>query len=114
MKTITIGVSTLQQTRLRMAAAFRGEEQGEFLSFASVELLWRTMTPRRWDIIRVLTGQAQMSLRAISRILTRDIKTIHGDVHALLDAGILKKTEDKKIIFPYDSIHVDFTITKAA
>jgi predicted transcriptional regulator len=40
----------------------------------------------------------------------RDVKTTHGDVHALLNAGILKKTDDGKIVFPYDAIHVDFMI----
>ncbi len=114
MKTVTVGISTLDQMQNRMAAAFKGESQGAFLSFASVELLWKTMTPRRWDIIRAMTGQPEMSLRSVSRILERDVKTVHGDIHALLDAGILERTENKKILFPYDSIHVDFTITKAA
>jgi len=36
-----------------------------------------------------------------------------GDVHAFLNAGLLDKTEDGKIVFPYDAIHVDF-IVKAA
>ncbi len=97
-----------------MAAAFKGEKQGEFLTFGSVELLWRTMTPRRWDLIRALTGQGAMSLRSLSRLVERDVKTTHGDVHALLDAGILEKTEAGKVIFPYDAVHVDFTIGKAA
>jgi hypothetical protein len=40
MNTVTIGVSDLDRARQRMAAAFRGEPQGSFLSFASIELLW--------------------------------------------------------------------------
>ncbi|HHW77527.1 MAG TPA: transcriptional regulator, partial [Xanthomonadaceae bacterium] len=43
----------------------------------------------------------------------RDVKAVHGDVRALLNAGLLDKTEDGKIVFPYDAIHVDF-IVKAA
>ncbi len=114
MNTVIIGISSLDQAQQRVAAAFRGESQGAFLSFTSVERLWHTITPRRWDIIRALTGQGRMTLRGIARLIKRDVKTTHGDVHALLDAGILEKTDDGKVIFLYDAVHVDFTITKAA
>jgi hypothetical protein len=33
---------------------------------------------------------------------------LNGDVRALLNAGLLDKTEDGKIVVPYDAIHVDF------
>lgn len=114
MNTVTIGVSDIEQARRRAAAAFRGERQGAFLTFASVDLLWRTMTPRRWGIIRAMTGREPMSLRGLARLVGSDVKTAHGDVHALLGAGIIEKTEEGKLVFPYDAVHVDFTITKAA
>jgi hypothetical protein len=34
---------------------------------------------------------------------------VHTDVHALLDAGMLRRTDDGEIEFPYDTVHVDFT-----
>lgn len=114
MNVVTVGVSDVDQARRRMAAAFRGEKQGAFLTFASVELLWRTMTPRRWSIVQAMTGQGAMTLRGLARTIGRDVKTTHGDVHALLDAGIIEKTTDGRLIFPYDAVRVDFTITKAA
>lgn len=114
MNTVTVGVASIEQAKHRMAAAFRGEAQGSFISFASVELLWRTLTPRRFHVLRAMTGQGAMSLRALSRRVERDVKTTHGDVHALIDAGIVEKTEKGEIVFPYDAIHVDFTITNAA
>ena len=43
----------------------------------------------------------------------RKMRIADGDVHAFLNAGLLDKTEDGKIVFPYDAIHVDF-IVKAA
>ena len=114
MNTVTIGVSDIAQAKRRMAAAFRGERQGAFLTFASVDLLWRTMTPHRWGIVQAMAGQNAMSLRAVARAVGRDVKSVHGDVHALLDAGVLEKTAEGRLIFPYDAVHVDFTITKAA
>ena len=41
MKTVTLGVSSIEDTKRQMAAAFRGEQQGEFISFASIGLLWK-------------------------------------------------------------------------
>ncbi|WP_218578412.1 hypothetical protein [Vineibacter terrae] len=38
----------------------------------------------------------------------------HADVHALLNAGVLERVEDDRIAFPYDAVHVDFTLTRAA
>ena len=40
-------------------------------------------------------------------------KAVHGDVQALLLAGVLDRTE-RGVVFAYDAIHVDFTLTKAA
>jgi len=114
MNTVTIGVSTFEQAMQRSAAAFRGEPQGERISFASVELLWKTLTPRRWELVRAMAGQGSMTIRAAARLTGRDVKTTHGDVQALLSNDILEKDGEGKIAFPYDAVHVDFTITKVA
>jgi hypothetical protein len=38
---------------------------------------------------------------------------MHGDVQSLLKAGVLDRTEDGRIVFPYDQIHVDFIVRAA-
>lgn len=50
MNRVTIGVSDIEALKQRTEAAFRGEPQGERISFASVELLWKALTPRRWGV----------------------------------------------------------------
>jgi hypothetical protein len=35
-------------------------------------------------------------------------------VQALITAGIIDRTDDGKILFPYDAVHVDFMLWKAA
>ena len=40
----------------QLAAAFRGEYVGEFISFVTVELLWKVLTAKRWDILQAMTG----------------------------------------------------------
>ena len=38
---------------------------------------------------------------------------VHGDVQALLTAGVLDRTDSGRVVFPYDAVHVDFTLHKA-
>jgi predicted transcriptional regulator len=46
--------------------------------------------------------------------LDHNVKAVHGDAHALLDAGVLEHTDDGRVVFPYDAVHVDFTLHKTA
>jgi predicted transcriptional regulator len=113
MTTVTIGVSNLDTMFGRAKAAFQGVAQGEHISFETVEDLWKTLTPRRWALIRAMAGKGLMSTRAAGRLIGQDIKTVHADVQALLRAGILEKDAAGRIRFPYDAIHVDFMIEAA-
>ena len=76
-------------------------------------MLWSVFTAKRWDIIKALTGAGPVTLREVARRVGRDVKAVHGDVHALLDAGLIDKTADGKVVFPYDAVHVDFMIKAA-
>ncbi|MOA34525.1 hypothetical protein D3C78_1559030 [compost metagenome] len=67
------------------------------------------MTPHRWALIQALLGREAISLHAVSRLVGRDLETVHADVHALLDAGVLEQAANG-ILFPYDAVHVDFVV----
>ena len=114
MRTVTFSVASRDDVNRRLMAAFRGEAQGEHISFESMDLLWKVLSPKRWDILKVMTGAGALSIREIARRLGRDVKAVHGDVHALLKAGVIERHDDGGVVFPYDAIHVDFMITKAA
>lgn len=114
MKTVTIGVSSLDDVQRRTAAAFRGKKQGARISFASEDLLWKTLTPGRWALLKVMAGQGSMAIREVARRAKRDVHAVHRDIHVLLRAGVLEKAEDGRVIFPYEVIHVDFLLHAAA
>jgi predicted transcriptional regulator len=114
MNSVTLSVASREDVTRRALAAFDGKKQGARISFASVELLWKVLTAKRWELLKAMTGQGAMTIREAARRAGRDVKAVHGDVHALLDAGMLERTQDGRIIFPYDAVHVDFTLTKAA
>ena len=113
MNTVTLSVASRGDVTRRALLAFEGQAQGAHISFASAELLWKTLTRKRWELLRAMTGQGAMSIREAARRVGRDVKAVHGDIHALINAGVLDRTEGG-VEFPYDAVHVDFTLTKAA
>ncbi len=113
MNTVTLSVASREEVSRRARAAFRGEAQEPRISFASVELLWQTLTKKRWEILHAMTGQGVLSIREVARRVGRDVKAVHGDVTALLNAGVIERTAGG-VVFAYDAVHVDFTLTKAA
>jgi predicted transcriptional regulator len=50
---------------------------------------------------------------ANARRVGRDVKAVHGDVTALLNAGVLGRTEDGQIIFPFEAVKVEFLLQAA-
>jgi predicted transcriptional regulator len=113
MNTVTLSVASRADVTRRALAAFDGQAQGAHISFASAELLWQTLTRKRWELLHALTGEGVMSIREAARRVGRDVKAVHGDVMALIGAGVIDRV-DGGIVFPYDAIHVDFMLTRAA
>ena len=111
--TVTLCVADRDEVNRRALAAFDGERQDERITFASAELLWRVLTEKRWAILRAMTRQGGLAIREVARRVGRDVKAVHGDVHALLDAGLVDRTENGRVIFPYDAVHVDFMLDAA-
>jgi predicted transcriptional regulator len=113
MKTVTLKVAKIDDVKRHARDAFRGKKQGSYISFATPELLFRLLTAKRWELIRALTGAGPVTIREAARRMGHDVKSVHGDVHALLKAGILRKSSDGLIVFPYDAIHVDVMLHAA-
>lgn len=109
---MTLSVASRSEVTRRARAALAGEGQGAHISFPTVELLWKVITPKRLEILRVLAGAGPLAIREVARRAGRDVKAVHGDVHALLDAGILAG-EARGVSFPYDAVHVEFTLQAA-
>ena len=113
MTSVTIGVSSTEDARARVLGAFKGGEQGAFISFVSAELLWKVIMPKRWGVLRVMTGAGPLAIREVARRVGRDVKSVHGDLQALLKAGVIDRVDDERILCPYDEVHVDFVLRAA-
>jgi predicted transcriptional regulator len=64
------------------------------IGFASPELLWKVLTEKRWELLKELCGVGPVSIREAARRVHRDVIGVHGDVSALLAAGLLNRTEE--------------------
>ena len=113
MKTVTLSVASREAVRRRALEAFSGKRRGSHISFASADLLWKVLTAKRWELLKAMTGGGAMTLREAARCAHRDVKAVHGDVHALLAAGVLRRNAHGKIEFPFDAVHVDFMLRAA-
>jgi predicted transcriptional regulator len=114
MTTVTLSIASRDDINQRALAAFDGKPQGARISFASTDLLWSTLTRKRWEILQAMTGQGALPIRDVARRVGRDVKAVHGDIHALIGAGVVEQAEGGGVVFPYDAVHVDFTLTRAA
>ena len=113
MNTVTLEIRALTETLQDFADTWKsGKPSGPRISFESPELLWQVLTAKRWQILKIMAGAGSLAMREVARRVERDVKAVHGDIHALLDAGILRKDESG-VIFPYDAIHVNFMLEAA-
>ena len=115
MKTVVLEVRPLGEV-LRGAArgmkAGRAEREAR-IAFATPELLWRVLSAKRWELIKSLCGAGPLSIREAARRVGRDVKAVHGDITALLKAGILSRTVDGLIELPFEAVKVEFLLQAA-
>ena len=113
MKTVTLEVASREEVTRRALEAFKGKKHRARISFATPEILWRVLSAKRWEVLKVMARQGPMTIREVARRVERDVKAVHRDVHALLDAGLLERTETNRVAFPFDAIRVEFTLRAA-
>lgn len=54
----------------------------------------RTLTPSRFELLRTLQAQGPITLRALARLLKRDVKSVHRDVTPLKELGLVEDHEN--------------------
>jgi predicted transcriptional regulator len=115
MNTVVLEVRSLKETLADAARAMktgRAEHEAR-IGFATPELLWEVLTAKRWELLKVLCGAGPVSIREAARRVGRDVKAVHGDITALLEAGVLTRSADGRIEFPFDAVKVEFLLRAA-
>jgi len=83
-------------------------------SFGSWELLHKMLTPKRVAIIQAMTGAGPLSIREVARRVDRDFKGVHTDVTALAGGGLINRTADGGVVFPYDGLRMEVDLPSAS
>ena len=115
MKTVTLDVRPPSEAMTDFANAWKSGKgsRSARISFAAPELLWQVLTAKRWELLKALCGAGPVSIREAARRVNRDVKAVHGDVTALLSAGVLSRTEGGEIEFPFEAVKVEFLLQAA-
>jgi predicted transcriptional regulator len=90
-----------------------GRPAAHVFKFESPAALFRVLTPKRWELLERLQGLGPSSLRGLARSLERDVKRVHEDVAALIEVGLVEKTERGRIHVPFTVIEADFELRAA-
>ena len=88
-------------------------ERSARISFATPELLWKVLTAKRWELLKALCGAGPISIREAARRVGRDVKAVHSDLTALVNAGVIDRAEGGGVVFPYDAVKVEFLLEAA-
>lgn len=115
MKTVTLDVRSPEEAAQDFVNAWKtGKAQrAARISFATPELLWKVLTAKRWEILKAMCGAGPLTVREIARRVDRDVKSVHSDLTALLNAGVLDRAETGQVVFPYESVRVEFLLRAA-
>ena len=115
MKTVILDVRPPEQAMTDMGTALRmGKAQKNArISFATPELLWKVLTAKRLELLKALCGAGPVTMREAARRVGRDVKAVHTDATALLLAGVLDRTSEGRIEFPYEAVKVEFLLQAA-
>ena len=115
MKTVILDVRapTESMTDFTRAWNTRKREKSARITFATPELVWRVLTAKRWELLKALCGAGPVSIREAARRVGRDVKAVHRDVTALLNAGVLDRAERGGIVFPFEAVKVEFLLQAA-
>ena len=114
MKIVTLEVSSVADVKRRALEAFKGKKQRARIGFGHT----RTAVAGAYG---GAMGAAQGFGRTGAAYDPRDFAPVNARregrpwrrARALLDAGLLEKAEDGRIVFRFDAVHVDFTVHAA-
>jgi len=103
MDTVVLEVADRATVNARIIRACQNgkPEKEAHISFETSDLMWRTITAKRWDILKAMAGAGVLGVRELARRLNRDVRAVHSDTRVLLNAGVIDKTDDGKLLFPY-------------
>ena len=115
MKTVTLEVRSPEESMANFVQSWQTgrSDVSARISFTTPELLWKVLTAKRWELLKILCGAGPISIREAARRVGRDVKAVHSDLTALLNAGVIDRAEAGGVVFPYEAVKVEFLLEAA-
>lgn len=117
MKRIDVEVPGGEEALAAFAAVYDAAETGDVaaprLAFGSIRELFSALTEERLELIRRVAAHEGLCVRRIAAVLQRDEPSVHGDVIALIDLGLLERNVDGGLRAPFDEIVIHVKTTDA-
>lgn len=111
-RTVTVTLDPDRRAALRTAGrgafaanGYQGETPAAFFS---------RLTEKRWGMLRSLQGAGELAVRELTRRLERNVKRVHEGAGSLVELGLIERTERASLVCPFDDIHVDMHLKRAA
>jgi predicted transcriptional regulator len=114
-KTVILDVRAPEEAMQDFVSSWKSgkAQKSARISFATPELLWKVLTAKRWALLKAMCGAGPITVREAARRVNRDVKSVHTDLSALLKAGVLDRTEAGQMVFPYETVKVEFMLQAA-
>jgi len=64
------------------------------LTLRDLPLLFRTLTPARWQLLERLAKEGELSVYQLAKRLERDYKNVHTDVAQLAALGLIERRSE--------------------
>jgi predicted transcriptional regulator len=74
------------------------------LTFESLPVLLKNLTPARWVLIEQLKRSGPLSINELARRLGRHYKNVHTDVTRLLELGLVERRDDQRVDVIWDIV----------
>jgi len=71
------------------------------------QLAFSHLTERRWAMVNALQGHGEMAVRELARRVGRDVKRVHEDAQALIELGLIERTDTGGLLCPFAQVHID-------
>lgn len=118
MRNLTITVNDDWKAALREAVSVSetglvtGTYQGETLSFATPQLLFRHFGLRQWAIVHALLLNGSLSDLKLATSDDIDGDTVSADVEGLVELGVVERDDNGFVFCPFDHIRIDFILER--
>ena len=117
---LAIGVNGAKKIGEDFVRAWKSAEQGlpadqpvSRLHFANTALLFKYLSPKRFELLQHLRERGNLSIRKLAAELHRDYKNVHTDVKELLHIGLIEEAGDGLLSVPWDAIVSELPLAKA-